>query len=89
MLKLASKNDLWLHVKDWPGSHIIVRKKGKEFPKEVVSKAAQLAVKFSKARGNSLVPVIVTERKYVVKPKNAAAGEVRVLKESILDVFAN
>ena len=87
MLKLAAKNDLWLHARDWAGSHVIIKKKGKEFPKEVVNKAAKLAVDFSKGKGNSLVSVIVTERKYVVKPKNAAPGEVRVLKESIVDVF--
>jgi predicted ribosome quality control (RQC) complex YloA/Tae2 family protein len=89
MLKLAAKNDLWLHVKDWAGSHIIVRKKGREFPKDVIDKAAKLAVAFSKAKSNSLVSVIVTEKKYVVKPKNAVIGEVRVLKERVVDVFSD
>jgi hypothetical protein len=34
-----------------------------------------------------MVPVIYTERKYVSKSKNAAPGEVKLIKENTLDVF--
>ncbi len=87
MLKLCQKNDLWLHAKDVAGSHVILRKKGAEFPQAVIDFAAQQAAKNSKAKTQQVVPVIVTLRKFVSKPKNAAFGEVNVLKEEIVDAF--
>jgi len=87
MLKLCQKNDLWLHAKDVAGSHIILRKKGAEFPQAVIDFAAQQAAKNSKAKTQQVVPVIATLRKFVSKPKNAALGEVNVMKEDIVDAF--
>jgi hypothetical protein len=87
MLKLCQKNDLWLHAKDVAGSHVILRKKGAEFPQAVIDFAAQQAAKNSKAKTQHVVPVIATLRKFVSKPKNAAFGEVNVLKEEIVDAF--
>ena len=82
-------SDLWLHAKDFAGSHVIVRKKGVDFPQAVIDFAAQLAAKNSKAKTQQVVPVIATLRKFVSKPKNAAFGEVNVIKESIIDAFIN
>lgn len=87
MLKLCQKNDLWLHAKDVAGSHVILRKKGAEFPQVVIDFAAQQAAKNSKAKTQHVVPVIATLRKFVSKPQNAAFGEVNVLKEEIIDAF--
>lgn len=87
MLKLSQKNDLWLHAKDVSGSHVIIKKKGAEYPKAVVDFAAQLAAKNSKAKNQSIVPVIAVLRKYVSKPKQAALGEVRLQKEDCIDAF--
>lgn len=87
MLKLCQKNDLWLHAKDVAGSHVILRKKGAEFPQGVIDFAAQQAAKNSKAKTQHVVPVIATLRKFVSKPKNAAFGEVNVMKEEIVDAF--
>ncbi len=87
MLKLSQKNDLWLHAKDVSGSHVIIKKKGVDYPKAVVNFAAQLAAKNSKAKNQAIVPVIVVLRKYVSKPKQAALGEVRILKEDCIDAF--
>jgi predicted ribosome quality control (RQC) complex YloA/Tae2 family protein len=87
MLKLASKQDLWLHVRGFAGSHVIIKKKGSGFPESVIKKAAELAAKNSKAKTQKMVPVIFTERKYVSKPRKAAPGEVAVLKEKVMDVY--
>lgn len=87
MLKLSQKNDLWLHAKDVSGSHVIIKKKGAEYPKAVVDFAAQLAAKNSKAKNQGIVPVIAVLRKYVSKPKQAALGEVRLQKEDCIDAF--
>lgn len=85
MLKLASKNDLWLHARGFAGSHVIIRKKGSVFPDEVIAYAARMAAENSKGKNQPLVPVAYTERKFVSKGKGAAPGEVNILKESTID----
>lgn len=87
MLKLAGKSDLWLHARDVSGSHVIIRKKGRDFPQSVIGQAARLAALNSKAKRQGMVPVVFTERKYVSKPRNADPGEVALLRENVLDVF--
>ena len=87
MLKLASKQDLWLHVRGYAGSHVIIKKKGPIFPDSLIQKAAELAARNSKGKTQKMVPVIYTERRYVSKPRNAAPGEVAVLKEKVTDIY--
>ena len=85
MLKLANKNDMWLHARGVAGSHVIVRKKGTDFPDKVIEYAAKLAALNSKAKTQKIVPVYCVERKFVTKPKKALPGEVTVLKEHVID----
>ena len=87
LLRLSSKNDLWLHVKDFTGSHVIVRKRGVDYPKDLIEEAAKFAAINSKAKTQSVVPVICTLRKFVSKIKGGLPGQVSVQKESIIDVF--
>jgi len=75
-LKIARGNDLWLHTKDIPGAHVIIRTEGKEVPQTTLAEAAGLAAFFSKARGSNNVPVDYTLKKYVSKPKGARPGMV-------------
>ena len=89
-LKYAHKEDLWLHAKDVSGSHVIIKSKaGQNIPKNVLESAAQLAAYYSKRKTDSLVPVIYTPKKYIRKPKGAAAGAVFVEKEKVLMVTPN
>ncbi|MHB1277174.1 MAG: NFACT RNA binding domain-containing protein [Bacteroidia bacterium] len=84
-LKIAKKDDLWLHARDVSGSHVVVRKRGMlPFPEPVLMAAAGLALWFSKRRNEALAPVIYTEKKYVRKRKGDAAGAVVVEKEKVL-----
>jgi predicted ribosome quality control (RQC) complex YloA/Tae2 family protein len=84
-LKYAHKEDLWLHAKDVPGSHVIIKyQSGKTFPKAVIEKAAQLAAFYSKRKNDTLAPVTVTSRKYVLKPKGLAPGQVLVDREDVV-----
>lgn len=84
-LKHAYKEDLWLHAKDVPGSHVLVKSKaGHKTPKEVIEKAAALAAWYSKRKTDSLVPVIVTPAKYVRKRKGSPPGQVIVAKEEVV-----
>lgn len=73
---LANKNDLWFHVKNSAGSHVIVFCDGKAVSEETVLQAAILAAENSKAAGSSNVPVDYTPVKYVKKPRGAKPGMV-------------
>lgn len=73
---LAAKNDLWFHVKNIPGSHVIVMCGGNAVSDETVKKAAALAAANSKAGSSSRVPVDYTPVKYVKKPNGAKPGMV-------------
>ena len=73
---LAAKNDLWFHVKNIPGSHVIVMCRGGEVSDATVMRAAALAAANSKAAGSSQVPVDYTPVKFVKKPNGAKPGMV-------------
>jgi predicted ribosome quality control (RQC) complex YloA/Tae2 family protein len=84
-LKYSHKDDLWLHAKDVSGSHVIIKQQsGKEFPKDVIERAAELAAFYSKRKGESLCPVAITQKKYVRKRKGDPAGAVVVEKEKVI-----
>ncbi len=72
--KTASFNDLWLHTKDIPGSHVILRLEGEEPSEENILLAAELAAHFSKASGSSKIPVDYTFCRYVKKPSGSKPG---------------
>ena len=71
----AGGNETWLHAKDMPGSHVIIRTEG-EVPLTTLRQAALLAAWYSKGKNSSTVPVDYTLRKYVKKPSGAAPGKV-------------
>lgn len=77
-LKMAKALDIWLHVKDMPGSHVIIRTADnpKPFTDKTVYEAAQIAAFYSKARGSSQVPVDYVAAKFVKKPAGAKPGMV-------------
>ncbi|WP_456271596.1 Rqc2 family fibronectin-binding protein [Bacillus sp. AK031] len=70
--KLAGKDEIWLHTKDIPGSHVVIR--SKDPAEETIKEAAVLAAYFSKARESGSVPVDFTKVKNVKKPKGAKPG---------------
>ncbi|MEL6703530.1 MAG: NFACT family protein [Bacteroidota bacterium] len=80
--------DLWLHARGVPGSHVVVRVRGRDDRPgtPVIEAAAALAARYSDARGGSLVPVIVTEKKYVRPVKGGGPGLVRVDREGVVMV---
>jgi predicted ribosome quality control (RQC) complex YloA/Tae2 family protein len=84
-LKHTHKDDLWLHAKDVPGSHVVIKQTpGKAIPMRVIEAAAQLAAFYSKRKSDSLCPVLYTPKKYVRKPKGATAGSVMVEREKVM-----
>ena len=77
--RVARPHDLWLHAADYPGSHVIVRNPTRnEIPHRTIIEAAQLAARFSQASDDSKVAVHYAQRKFLAKPKGAAAGLVRM-----------
>lgn len=85
--KIANKDDLWLHAKDTPGSHVIVRKKpGQNFSKSAIERAAGLAAYYSKRKTEALCPVIYTPKKYIRKVKGLSKGQVIVQQEKVVIV---
>ncbi|MED3563851.1 Rqc2 family fibronectin-binding protein [Bacillus xiapuensis] len=70
--KLAARDEVWLHTKDIPGSHVLVRTK--EPSEDTILEAAVLAAYYSKARNSSSVPVDFTRVRFVKKPSGAKPG---------------
>lgn len=76
-LRTAQPEDIWLHVKDIPGSHVIIRCSHlADVPAGTLTEAAVLAAYYSKGRSSANVPVDYTLRKHVHKPKGAKPGMV-------------
>ncbi len=86
--RLSNPHDFWFHVVGAPGSHVILRRptrNSKPKPTTLVE-AAQIAAFFSKARKQTRVPVIYTERKFVSKPRRAKPGQAICSRERELVV---
>lgn len=71
--RIAEKDDLWFHVKDLPGSHVIMLAAGEEPSGNDYTEAAALAAHYSKATGD-LVAVDYTRVKNIKKPQGAKPG---------------
>ena len=69
-------NDIWLHIKDIPGSHVLILRNNQELPNDVLLHAANLACEYSKAKKGDKVTVDYCERKFVKKIKNSKPGNV-------------
>ncbi|MHB8170080.1 MAG: Rqc2 family fibronectin-binding protein [Thermincolia bacterium] len=89
-LRTAHPEDIWLHVKNIPGSHVIIRCNGTaQVPETTLHQAATLAAYYSKARGSSNIPVDYTLRKHVHKPRGAKPGMVIYDNQRTLFVTPN
>lgn len=80
-LKQSDRHDLWLHAKDIPGTHVIIRipadiKNIDDMPDKTLEEAASLAAYFSKASDAEKVPVDYTFRSNVRKPVGSKPGMV-------------
>jgi hypothetical protein len=72
---LARPEDVWLHARDVPGAHVIVRDpEGRAGPDDL-REAAEVAAFFSAAAGQAHVDVHVTRRKHV-RAARGGAGRV-------------
>ncbi|MFH1502603.1 MAG: NFACT RNA binding domain-containing protein [Candidatus Eisenbacteria bacterium] len=86
--RIAGPDDLWFHVRQSPGSHVVLRKAGRSGDPgpEAIREAAAIAAYHSKAGGSKTVPVCYTERRHVRKPRGAKAGLAVVRNEKVIYV---
>ena len=87
LLRVAKSNDIWMHVRDIPGSHVFIRTDKQNLPQSVLESAAKLCVDFStKSAGN--YEVDYTKRKFV-KIQEGSSVEydkyktIHILKEGV------
>jgi predicted ribosome quality control (RQC) complex YloA/Tae2 family protein len=75
--------ELWFHAQQCPGSHVVMKFPSKSFEPSMreIEETAAIAAYHSKAKNDSLVPVVYAPRKYVRKPRKAKPGLVTVERE--------
>lgn len=74
--RLARPGEVWLHTKDIPGSHVVIRSGSAEVSEATLVEAANLAAYFSRSKLSSRVPVDYAEIRHVRKPSGAKPGYV-------------
>jgi len=86
-LRLSRAEDIWLHTKNMPGSHVLIQSARREVPEDVILRAAATAAWFSAGKHSAQVPVDYTAVKNVWKPSGAKPG--MVLYEKQHTVYVN
>ncbi len=72
----AAKTDLWFHVKDLPGSHVVLVTNGETVPEDTINKTASIAAFYSKGKDSGKTAVDYTYIKYVKRMPNSTPGHV-------------
>lgn len=83
--RIAQPDDLWLHAREAPGAHVVV-KRTQPIPDRTVEEAAGLAAHFSALRHSTAVEVVLTERRHVRKIAGGPPGLVSVGNERSLRI---
>lgn len=81
LLDRSEPFDLWLHARDVPGSHVIIKTNAKPVPEGVLLQAASYAAYYSKLRNDGKVLVQVAEARHVNKMKGGQPGQVTIRQE--------
>ena len=84
--KTANAQDIWLHARETPGAHIIIRNDGRRIKDHLIAEAAAVAAYYSKRRDDTSVQVDYTRVKYVKAIKGAGPGMVTYRNESSIAV---
>lgn len=91
-VNIADDNDIWLHTRGIPGSHVIIIVKEKQLTGEstlptrsVLIGAAKLAKKNSKATKDEPCKVVWCHKKFVIKKSTMKDGEVALEEENLTD----
>ncbi len=84
--RYARGNDLWFHVRDGAGSHVLLKCQSGRPKQEDIYRAAWFAARHSSLKTDALVDVMWTECKNVRKAKGAPAGQVTVRNNHTIQV---
>ena len=84
--KTANSQDIWLHARDVPGAHVIIRDDGRRIKDELIAEAAAVAAFYSKKRNDGNVLVDYTRVKYVNSIRGAGPGMVTYRNEQTITV---
>lgn len=76
--KMAEDEDIWMHVKGLPGSHVIIKISDKLPTDSVIKSTAELAKKNSKADKEDKIIVVYCQKKFVKKDNEMNDGEVKI-----------
>jgi predicted ribosome quality control (RQC) complex YloA/Tae2 family protein len=81
--EFAKPYELWFHAQQCPSSHVVMKFPNKSFvpSKREIEETAAITAFHSRAKNDSFVPIIYTERRFVRKPRKAKPGLVTVEKE--------
>jgi predicted ribosome quality control (RQC) complex YloA/Tae2 family protein len=75
---IANDDDIWLHVKGLPSSHVIIKVNDKLPTETVIKYAAELAKKNSKADKDDKIIVVYCKKQFIKKDKGMKDGEVKI-----------
>ncbi len=81
----ATSNDMWLHARNIPGSHVIIKAAGRDIPRSTIEQAASIAAYYSQARGSTHVPIDYTLQKNVKHMKGGGPGMVIYERERTIE----
>ena len=84
--KTANAGDIWLHARNVPGAHVVIRNDGRRISDALIAQAAAIAAWYSKRQTDANVPVDYTRVKYVKAIKGAGPGMATYRNESTLVV---
>lgn len=88
--RVAAPNDLWLHASGFAGSHVVIRNPERvDVPRDVIRRAAELAVFHSKARdARGKIDVHVCRAGEVRKSRGAPPGEVQLTRWDTVKAYS-
>lgn len=75
---VAESDDIWMHAKGVPGSHVVIKSKDKLVTPEIIKQAALIAKNNSKGKDTENLPIVYCKRRFVKKEPGMKDGQVVV-----------
>ena len=75
---VAESDDIWMHAKGVPGSHVVIKSKDKLVTPEIIKQAALIAKNNSKGKDTENLPIVYCKRRFVKKESGMKDGQVAV-----------
>jgi predicted ribosome quality control (RQC) complex YloA/Tae2 family protein len=76
--QIAKDDDIWLHIKGYPGSHVVIKINNNIPDQYLIKKVSELVKKNSKAKNENKAKIIYCKRKFVSKNLEHKTGQVSV-----------